>query len=163
MGCRRIMVVGGPGRLPQAAQRVAGARAAAQREGVGAIEVIATTDHTLESGRIIGRHIADRATTDRPDGVFATNDLLALGLLQAITSAGISVPQDIAVAGYDDIAFASMSLIPLTSVRTSGRGFGATAMDLLMEAVGPGLVAAPHRTFGVELVPRASTARRPAG
>ena len=87
------------------------------------------------------------------------HDLLALGVLQSLVMIGrVSVPRDIALIGYDDIAFASAAVVPLSSVSQPSRAIGATAVDILLqEAADPGL---KKRTvvFQPELVVRASTA-----
>ncbi len=86
---------------------------------------------TVLAGRAAGERLRER--TDRPDAVFAANDLLAVGLLQALTMlGGIRVPDDIALVGYDDIDFAAATVVPLTSVRQPAETLGSTAVDLLL-------------------------------
>jgi LacI family transcriptional regulator len=65
--------------------------------------------------------------------VFCANDLLALGVLQAMYAAGITVPDDLAIVGYDDIEFAAAAAVPLTSVRQPAVTMGALAAELLLE------------------------------
>jgi LacI family transcriptional regulator len=69
----------------------------------------------------------------RPTAAFCTNDLIALGLLRGLSQAGVSVPGDIALVGYDDIEFAADSAVPLTSVRQPKQELGSTAARLLLE------------------------------
>lgn len=69
----------------------------------------------------------------RPTAVFCANDLLALGVLQALYAAGVRVPQDIAIVGYDDIEFAAAAAVPLTSVRQPAVVMGRMAAELLLE------------------------------
>ena len=64
--------------------------------------------------------------------MFCANDLLALGLLQALFAAGVRVPEDIALVGYDDIEFASAAAVPLTSVRQPAHRIGYKAAELLL-------------------------------
>ena len=65
--------------------------------------------------------------------MFCANDLLALGVLQALYAAGVKVPEDMAIVGYDDIEFAAASAVPLTSVRQPAVTMGALATELLLE------------------------------
>lgn len=69
------------------------------------------------------------------DAVFAANDLMAIGALEALTQAGRRVPQDVSVVGYDDIRLASLVRPRLTTVRQSARTLGEQGMRLLLEAL----------------------------
>ncbi len=111
-------------------------------------------------GHRAGEAILARPPAERPDAVFAANDLVAMGLLQALVMLGsIRVPEDIALIGFDDIDFASAAVVPLSSVRQPSQLIGRTALQLLIEeAADPGL--APRQVvFQPELVVRASTVR----
>ena len=94
----------------------------------------------------------------RPTAVFCANDLLALGVLQALFSAGVDVPRDMAIVGYDDIEFACAAAVPLTSVRQPAATMGSLAAELLLEETS-GDAAHEHRQVVLqpELVVRAST------
>ncbi|MFE4726675.1 LacI family DNA-binding transcriptional regulator [Microbacterium sp. NPDC056736] len=158
-GCRRIAFVGGPLPVQQVADRLDGARQAVAGTS-GVIDVEEVAERSIAAGRAVGAELAARPAADRPDGVFAANDLLALGVLQALIAGGVSVPRDIAVVGYDDNEFAEASLIPLTSVRAQHADFGATAVDLLFEAIEHGTVV--QRIYEPELIVRESSRRVPA-
>ena len=69
----------------------------------------------------------------RPTAVFCTNDMLALGLLRRLSQAGVAVPGDLAVVGYDDIEFAADAAVPLTSVRQPKYQLGRAAAELLLD------------------------------
>lgn len=69
------------------------------------------------------------------DGLFAANDLMAIGALEALTQAGRRVPEDVSVVGYDDIRLASLVRPRLTTVRQSSRTLGEQGMRLLLEAL----------------------------
>ena len=107
-----------------------------------------------------GNAILARPADARPDAVFAANDLVAMGVLQALMmqgQGGLRVPQDIALIGYDDIDFASAAVVPLSSIRQPSALIGQTAVELLLaEAADPG-VEPTHVVFTPELVVRAST------
>lgn len=158
-GCRRIAFVGGPLPVQQVADRLDGARQAVAGTS-GVIDVEEVAERSIAAGRAVGAALAARPAADRPDGVFAANDLLALGVLQALIAGGVSAPRDIAVVGYDDNEFAEASLIPLTSVRAQHADFGATAVDLLFEAIEHGTVV--QRIYEPELIVRESSRRVPA-
>jgi len=157
VGCRRIAFVGGPLGIPQVADRLAGASEAIREFGVATLEVIDMPDRTLRGGHDVGAALMARPTALRPDGIFAVNDLLALGILQVLVSGGVSVPRDVAVVGYDDTEFAQASLLPLTSVQGRHDGFGVAVVDLLFDAIARRSIPEPHRVFEPELVVRASS------
>ncbi|MFI6909972.1 LacI family DNA-binding transcriptional regulator [Nonomuraea sp. NPDC050394] len=75
------------------------------------------------------------ARDDRPTAIFAGADIAALGVLRAADEAGLSVPEDLSVAGYDNIGIASLKRISLTSVDQDGHVIGATAARLLVERI----------------------------
>ena len=72
---------------------------------------------------------------ERPTAVFAANDLLAIGLLQGFVTAGLQVPDDMAIVGYDDIAFAAAAAVPLSSVRQPRLAIGCRAAELLFDEI----------------------------
>ncbi len=161
VGCRRIAFVGGPVTLEQVRNRLVGAGRAAEAAGV-ALSHLATTRMTADEGRRVGSEIAAMPRRERPDGVFAANDLLALAILQALTLAGIRVPDEVAVIGYDDIAFAALAGVPLSSIHQPSYQMGRRAMELLaatMQAGGDSRTASQQVVFMPELAARASTLR----
>ncbi|MET4637757.1 LacI family DNA-binding transcriptional regulator [Mycetocola sp. 2940] len=159
-GRRRIAFVGGPGGLKQVADRLAGARKAVAETPGTELEVVETEALTVLQGRHVGEVILARSPEARPDAVFAANDLLAMGVLQALSMLGSArVPEEIALIGYDDIDFASAAVVPLSSVRQPSALIGHTAVDLLVrEAAAPDGFTHEHVVFQPELVVRASTA-----
>jgi len=95
--------------------------------------VIATEQMSIEEGRVAAGRILGMPTESRVTAVLCTNDLLALGLLQEVMQAGVRVPQELAIVGYDDIYFASAAVVPLSSVRQPRHELGRTAAELLLE------------------------------
>jgi LacI family transcriptional regulator len=156
LGRRRLAFVGGPAEIRQVADRQLGAYAAANALGVH-LDVIATADLTAAAGRTIGEAMLTRQPEDRPDGVFAANDLVALGLMHALVAGGVDVPREVAVVGYDDIEFAASAIVPLTSVRQPREAIGAAALDLLRERYAPVPSAPRDVVFTPELVVRGSS------
>lgn len=163
-GRRRLLFVGGPERIVQVANRLAGARRAVDEVPDAALEVALMPTLSVLHGRAAGEALAVGAAADRPDAVFAANDLLAVGILQALTmldpARRIRVPEDIALVGYDDIDFAASTVVPLTSVRQPARLIGHTAVELLLRSIDDPDGDYERRVrFRPELVVRASSAR----
>ncbi len=157
-GARRILFVGGPLIRGQIADRLAGARTAAEAGHV-ALEVIETEAMSVEIGRQVGEQLLTRSPQERPDAIFAANDLLALGLMQAfIVDGGVSIPQDVSIVGYDDIDYSATAIVPLSSVRQSPELIGQTAGDLLLAEDQTG-DPKPQVVLQPELVIRASSRR----
>jgi LacI family transcriptional regulator len=112
---------------------------------------------TVAEGRSAGERLAGLPARRRPTAAFCANDLLALGLLQQGIGAGLRVPDDLAIVGFDDIEFAAAAAVPLTSVRQPRQELGRAAAQLVLdEATNP---AHEHQQlfFTPELVARAST------
>jgi LacI family transcriptional regulator len=101
---------------------------------------------------------------DRPTAVFCANDMLALGVLQALFAAGIKVPEEIALVGYDDIQFAASAAVPLSSVRQPAAEMGRIAAEMLVQesAADHDVEGHVHRhvVLQPELVARASSSLR---
>ncbi|ASN53708.1 LacI family DNA-binding transcriptional regulator [Sinomonas sp. R1AF57] len=158
-GRRRIAFVGGPDSLHQVRDRRTGARRAVQGVPGASLEDFASEALTVLEGRRIGEQIADLPQDRRPDAVFAANDLVAIGLLQAFAfHRRIRVPEDIALIGYDDIDFATSAIVPLSSIRQPARLIGRTAVELLEDESTDPEHRHRHVSFQPELVVRDSTA-----
>ena len=158
-GSRNIVFVGGPFIREQVAQRLQGAREAAEAAGA-AFESVETPAMTVEEGRRIGESLLARTTSELPDGIFAANDLLALGIMQAVIVDGrFSIPQDIAIVGYDDIAYSSTAIVPLSSVRQAPETIGSRAMELLQAEAENGPTAVQQIVHQPELDNRDSSRR----
>lgn len=160
IGRKRIVFVGGTLELQQVADRYTGARAAVRAaKSKIALRHLKTSELTVLAGREAGLEIAAEKKSDLPDAIFAANDLIAVGLLQAFAfQSKIRVPADIALIGYDDIDFAEATIVPLSSVRHPAALLGATAVELLIEEI-ESAQSHKHRkiTFQPELVVRASS------
>jgi DNA-binding LacI/PurR family transcriptional regulator len=133
---RRLAVVTGP-LLPEPIKdRYAGATAAARRAGLADDDVVTLTldDLTPTAGKEAARRLL--ALDAMPTGVFCANDLLAIGLVNELLRAGVKVPGEIAVVGYDDIELAATSVVPLTTVRQPRHELGWTAAELAVAEAG---------------------------
>jgi DNA-binding LacI/PurR family transcriptional regulator len=141
---------------------LASARIAVYREKASApsASLIAHCGHTLQDGYLAARELLD--LEQPPTAIWAVNDLLAVGALRAIRERGLRVPEDISLAGFDDIAFAAHLYPPLTTVDIHGKEVGRRAARLLFRRIqDPGLDPM-HEMVDTELVTRSSTAPPPA-
>ncbi|HEX7183321.1 MAG TPA: LacI family DNA-binding transcriptional regulator [Thermoanaerobaculia bacterium] len=134
LGHRRIAHVKGAPGNNDALERLVGYREAMQslfEEGTEELEI--GGDFSEDSGDRAGREIL--AMNPRPTAVFAANDATAIGLLHAFQKAGVRVPDDIAVAGFDDIPIARFLTPPLTTVQVAIADLGALAIQRLLLAM----------------------------
>ncbi|MCW4456843.1 LacI family DNA-binding transcriptional regulator [Microbacterium sp. MPKO10] len=159
IGRRRIVFVGGPARIRQVADRLEGAQKAVAEVSDATLDVVLEDSLSVLRGRAAGERLCARPASNRPDAVFAANDLLAMGLLQAFAMLGsIRVPDDVALIGYDDIDFTRASVVPLSSVRQPSHEIGHTAVDLLLRENAEGEDFTHEQfVFQPELVVREST------
>lgn len=112
-------------------------------------------DYTEESGYRAGRALL--AARKRPDAVFAANDMMAIGCLSAFNEAGVNVPGEIALAGFDDIPMARYMYPPLTTVRVRIAELGHAALErLVAQIASPETTATDVTTIPCEVVVRAS-------
>ena len=156
-GRKRIAFIGGPDGNHEAEERLRGYRAGLRS---GAKECVFDGDFTEASGRAAGRRIAH--SKPRPDAVFAANDMMAIGCLAALGEAGLRVPDDVALAGFDDIPIARYVTPSLTTIRVPVSALGTAALDALAKAVASPLPQAGHTTvLPVELVVRNSCGAGP--
>lgn len=160
LGRTRPVFIGGSPSIVQVRQRLEGARSAIEQSGRGQLRVIEMPTMSAAAGREAGERLLALPAGERPDAIFAANDLLALGVLQALTHEGVRVPDDIALIGYDDIYFAASSAIPLSSIRQPAQEMGRAAAELLLAEIEGG-TPDEYRdvVFQPELVIRESTAR----
>jgi LacI family transcriptional regulator len=134
-GRRRIAFISGPDNNFDADERLHGYRdAIAGRKG--ASEIVLRGDFSESSGYRAGVEICEG--NERPDAIFAANDMMALGCLFALTEKGVAVPDTIALAGFDDIPIARFVTPPLTTVRVRIADLGRRAFERLAELIADG-------------------------
>lgn len=156
-GRQRVAFITGPQGNDEAAQRLAGYRAGLEP---GMRELVFDGDFSEEAGWAAGRRIANHRP--RPDAVFAANDMMAVGCMAALHEAGLRVPDDIALAGFDDIPIARYVTPALTTIRVPIAALGAAALDALVKAVEAPQTQARHTVVTpVELVVRRSCGASP--
>ena len=113
LGHRRVACISGPQGLASTTDRLRGYQRAMAEAGLA--ERVVHGDFQIESGR--AALVELMSSGDRPTAVFSSNDLMALGAINAAAAAGIRIPDELSVVGFDDIAFAAYAVPPLTTVR----------------------------------------------
>lgn len=149
-GRKRLVHIGGPTGNVDADERADAFRAACAELGVESETV--TGDFSEKSGEDAIGELLRRG--DRFDAVFAGNDNMAIGALQALSSAGVAVPEEVAVAGFDDIPLARH--LGLTTVRVRIAELGGRALARLLASMGKGDEGG-EEMHAPELIVRAST------
>ncbi len=134
LGHPRVACISGPPGLSPSSQRRAGWKDALEKAGVERKESdLARGDFTARGGYLAMQTLLKRRP--RPTAVFACNDLMAVGALTAAREAGIAVPQQLSIVGFDDIELAAFSAPPLTTVAQPKLEIGTLAAELLLERV----------------------------
>ena len=154
-GHRRLALLGGPRGLLSTEERRAGFRDTVREAGPGARIVFESFGEYLASE---GRLAANRmlAAPDRATAVFATSDETALGALQAARDRGVSVPEDLSVVAFDDVAPLALLSPAVTAVRQPVAAIGRRGVRLLLDCVRGAPVPAEPLRLPVTLVERAS-------
>ncbi|GAA1504865.1 LacI family transcriptional regulator [Agromyces terreus] len=135
-GRRRIVFVGGPDTLQPVADRRRGFRRALASAGLDPIDEIAPTWVNRADGWQVGRRLAERVQRGEIDGVVAASDLLAAGIVQAMSEFGaISVPDSVGVIGYDNNQAAWDAPIPISTISQPGDELGFIGAQLLIDEV----------------------------
>lgn len=134
LGHKSIAYVGGPNRLRSAAKRLEAFRHALAQvlpnaEPFGVYE----GDFQLDGGRRIAREILSGASL--PTAIITANDMMALGVMQECRAAGVSIPGDVSIIGFDDIAFAALAYPPLTTVCLPRHELGRRAVEALINTI----------------------------
>lgn len=134
LGHRQIALIRGPKENVDAQERLRGYREALRSLGLEPSPVLEIEgDFSEDSGYRAGRHFLK--LKPRPTAVFAANDSMAIGCLFALREAGAQVPDDVALAGFDDIPIARYLTPSLSSVHVPIAELGMRAMDRLLQAV----------------------------
>jgi LacI family transcriptional regulator len=159
LGHTRIATIAGPSNTKPGADRTLGYRAEMRELGLTippGYEV--EGDFYPESAERAMQSML--ALTEPPTAVFAAADMMAVGAIRTLRSAGLLVPDDIAIVGFDDIRVAELLSPPLTTVRQDMVGIGLAAGRALVEQIENPDVTPPVLTLPVELVVRASCGAR---
>lgn len=164
-GYRRIAIIVGPHEGPGSTtygrvQRYAGYCRALVEAGYGVDpRLVGEGDFRYNGGRDAMQRLL--AGPVRPDAVFASNDMMALGAMDAVRAAGLRVPEDIALAGWDDIPITALTTPALTTVAMPKSQLGRAAADLLAEQIPRDGTHTPVREmFDAQLIVRQSSGIR---
>jgi DNA-binding LacI/PurR family transcriptional regulator len=149
---RTGMVIGPPDHVPS------NRKLAAFLANGGDPALVERTIFSMEGGHAAASRLLTRATT----GIICASDVLALGAIRAVRRAGLTVPGNVSVVGFDDSAFMACTDPPLTTVRQPIDAMGQAAVALLVSQVAGGVVPTDQMLFDPELVVRGSTGPAPA-
>lgn len=158
LGHRSFLWITGPDSIPQCYDRELGILAALESAGLGpqALTRVEVSAMSADAGVAIGERIVEEGLSH--SAVICANDLLAFGCLRAFLEHGIQVPDDISIVGYDDIDFARVAAVPLTSIHQPRRELGRTAAEMVLaQCTDAEAVPAREVIFQPKLVVRQST------
>jgi len=168
-GHRRIMHITGNRGLLGAERRIEGYRRALAEAGIAFDpNLLLDGQYTTPAGmRVLRDWLARSRGVQLPEAIFCANDAIAMGCIEALAAAGIRVPEDVSIAGFDDTLGARTTVPQLTTVRQPLRAMGAKAVELLLEQIGSSSLRTAPRVpspfvFPTELVIRASVVTPPA-
>ena len=157
LGHRRIATITGMIDSRPGIDRLRGYRAAVQALGLAyRDDYVRYGDFYAESGREQTARLL--ALDEPPTAIFAAADMMAIGAVRAASEAGLVVPADLSIVGFDDIQLAPHVNPPLTTLRQDKLGLGAAAGDALVARIAGDPERPSLRTLPVELVVRGSTA-----
>ncbi len=157
-GHQRIACIAGPSDLTPSADRARGYWKAMEEAGIEPLKIwIRRGDFRAESGYHVARDFLSLPPAIRPTAIFACNDLMAIGAMRAIGEAGLSIPHDIALVGFDDIVLASYVIPPLTTVAQPTYEMGRLAGELLLRRIQTRSGPSARYLLPVRLIVRHST------
>jgi LacI family transcriptional regulator len=134
LGHRRIACIAGPSPITPSAQRIAGYKRALQEAGIPVdTSLIIPGDFRYESGDKAMRELL--SLPQPPTAVFACNDMMALGAIQAVNNQGMKIPDDISVIGFDNIPFSQTVYPTLTTIAQPLLEMADLAIDLLIDKI----------------------------
>ncbi len=136
-GHRRIMHITGSEDRIGARERIQGYRNALRDAGIPEDPSLLVPGYfNNRAGReIMESLLKNRSTTPLPTAIFCASDMIAFGCLEALTAAGLRVPEEISIAGFDDNIMSKMTVPPLTTVRQPFRKMGHWAIENLLQLI----------------------------
>ncbi len=153
LGRKRIALIAGPISSTVGIDRKEGyLKALRDRSRPVDESLIAQGDFTEAGGYYCMRDLLSA----KPDAVFAASDIMAIGAIRAAREAGLRIPDDLAVVGFDDLPLATLSEVQLTTIRQPVVQFGAKAVELLLDLIENGIEPPRHIMMDTELVIRDS-------
>ncbi len=162
LGHRRIAVIAGLKDNPHSIERLAGYKASLHNAGIRFDpDLVVDGDFTLWSGQQLTHALIKREP--RPTAVFCMSDQMAIGAIQAIKAAGLGVPDDLSIAGFDDIQFARYWEPQITTIAQPAEQLGIQSVELLLRIIEGGEdLSQVEIVLPTEFVARDSTAPPPA-
>ncbi|MGD9227739.1 MAG: LacI family DNA-binding transcriptional regulator [Desulfobacterales bacterium] len=158
LGHRKIAFIGGPKNSATMIDRLKGYESALARNGCPLKKNrLKWGDLTPESGYTVATALLSQK--DRPTAIFASNDMMAFGSLHAARKLGLTVPDDVAVVGFDDVALCAFVQPALTTVQIPRYGIGVGAMQMLIDLIS-GNTFDRIQWFKTRLMPRESTLKQ---
>jgi LacI family transcriptional regulator len=153
LGHRRIATVTGPLSTQAGRDRLAGYQNALNDRGIMIYnELISEGDFTE-----IGGYLAtQRLLPNKPSAIFIASDIMAMGALRALREAGLSVPEEIAIVGFDDLPPATLADPQLTTIRQPIRRLGIKAVEILLDIIENPQSPPQQVIFNTELIIRSS-------
>lgn len=154
LGHERVGMLLGPADHVPSQRKLAAAHAVAERLGMDLpASLVSHAFYSLESGQAATERLLREGVT----AIIAASDLLALGAVRAVRRAGLRVPQDVSVVGYDDSALMNSTDPPLTTVRQPIEAMGRMAIEMLVRQMSTTFVGSDEVFFTPELVVRSTT------
>lgn len=158
LGHRHLAHMSGPLEVRLARERLAGFQQAFETQGLDPAScLVEEADFTCQTGYLAMQRLL--AYQPRLTAVFAANDLMAIGAMRAAAEAGLRVPQDISIVGFDDIELAAFQTPPLTTIRQSFAQLATLGVQLLLDILTGKEVAQTQIVIEPTLIVRQSTAR----
>jgi LacI family transcriptional regulator len=155
LGHKKIAFITGFMAIHSARERLAGYQAALQEAGLAVDErLIVEGDFQVNGGYKAAQRLLE--LSPRPTAIFASNDVSAFGAMDAVRHAGLNVPKDMSVIGFDDVPQASTTYPKLTTVRQPLTKMGQLAVKLLLEQIEQPNRATQHVTLETQLIKRDS-------
>lgn len=157
---KRIGFIGGPAAVQSSNDRMQAYRTVLQEHGIAPQEEwIRYAGFTQQAGREAGKRML--SLTVRPTAIFAANDVTALGVLEAAEDLGLRVPEDLSLVGYDNISYAALPRIQLTTVAQPAFEMGKIATEWLISTLAGERRKPLRRVLKPHLVVRRTTAVPP--
>jgi LacI family transcriptional regulator len=159
MGHRDIAFIGGPEQLLSSRERFQGYYETMREAGLSfRSEWVVYGSYLEEAGAAAFRQLW--AGPVRPTAIFASADLLAIGVIRAARAVGVRVPDDVSLVGFDDTTNMDLIAPPLTTLRTSSEAYGRISVELLLASLSEVYAGPRTQRIGVELVRRNSVLPR---
>lgn len=150
---KRIATITGPLNMIAGHDRYQGYQKALNQRNIPILHELVVEGDFTEAGGYAGMR---KLIPAKPDAVFAASDMMAIGAIRAIREAGLRIPEDVAVVGYDDLPVASQVTPPLTSIRQPTVRMGSLAVDTLIDMIQHPQQQTHHLLLATELIERAS-------